>query len=70
MLITSCELTNFFIAIIPSFTPPLTAPSSLLITTRGKGKLTGLIILSTTTSGTNEFKLEILKAFSLHKTNL
>lgn len=59
----------FLNAIILSFIPPLTPPSSLLITTRGKGKLTSLIILSTT-SGKNEFKLEILKAFSLHKTNL
>lgn len=61
---------KFLNAIILSFIPPLTPPSSLLITTRGKGKLTSLIILSTTTSGRNEFKLEILKALSLHKTNL
>lgn len=66
MLITIYELN----AIILTFILPLTPPSSLLITTRGKGKLTGLVIFSTTRSGRNEFKLEILKALSLHKTIL
>ena len=60
----------FFNAVILSFISPPTIPSSLLITTRGKGKLTGSIILSTTRSGRNEFKLDILKAFSLHETDL
>lgn len=61
------SLLFFLNVIILSFIPQPPSSCSLLITIHGKGKLTGLIILSTTTNSRNEFKLEILKAFPLHK---